>query len=245
MPVHDWTRVDAGIFHAFHVGWTSAISESLNAKVLPPCYYALPERRAACSRLDCGTFPDDAAASSGGGSAGATTSAQAAATLAHTAEAETSYYHRKQTTIVVREATDDRVVAVVDIVSPANKRSPEAMRSFVERAADALRDGVHLLIIDLLPHGPHDPQGVHAALWELLSRQAQTSPPEKQLTLAAYEATPAARPYVRAVGDVLGEMPLFLKPKASAAVPLETAYQAAFAALPYRWRRVLDEPSKQ
>jgi hypothetical protein len=21
MPVHDWTRVDAGLFHAFHQGW--------------------------------------------------------------------------------------------------------------------------------------------------------------------------------------------------------------------------------
>lgn len=30
MPVHDWTQVDAGIFHAFHHGWIGAISNALN-----------------------------------------------------------------------------------------------------------------------------------------------------------------------------------------------------------------------
>jgi hypothetical protein len=25
MPIHDWTKVDAGIFHAFHLHWIAAI----------------------------------------------------------------------------------------------------------------------------------------------------------------------------------------------------------------------------
>ena len=47
MPVHDWTRVDAGIFHAFHHGWIGMISNALNEGLLPPDYYALPEQLAA------------------------------------------------------------------------------------------------------------------------------------------------------------------------------------------------------
>ena len=35
MPIHDWTRVDAGTFHAFHVSWVSAIQEALNDGLLP------------------------------------------------------------------------------------------------------------------------------------------------------------------------------------------------------------------
>lgn len=35
MPVHDWTRVEAGIFHAFHHRWISAISDALNEGILP------------------------------------------------------------------------------------------------------------------------------------------------------------------------------------------------------------------
>jgi hypothetical protein len=41
MPVHDWTRVTAGIFHHFHHRWIAAISDSLNAGLLPSDYHAL------------------------------------------------------------------------------------------------------------------------------------------------------------------------------------------------------------
>ena len=47
MPVHDWTRVEAGIFHAFHHGWIEEISRALNRGILPPQYYAMPEQKAA------------------------------------------------------------------------------------------------------------------------------------------------------------------------------------------------------
>jgi hypothetical protein len=43
MPIHDWTRVDAGIFHAFHHDWITYISSALNRGLLPPRFYALPE----------------------------------------------------------------------------------------------------------------------------------------------------------------------------------------------------------
>jgi len=29
MPVHDWTLVDAGTFHAFHTAWVTHLSETL------------------------------------------------------------------------------------------------------------------------------------------------------------------------------------------------------------------------
>jgi hypothetical protein len=47
MPVNDWTRVEAVIFHAFHHRWISAISDLLNEGILPDDYYALPEQHAA------------------------------------------------------------------------------------------------------------------------------------------------------------------------------------------------------
>jgi hypothetical protein len=47
MPVHDWTRVEGGILHAFHHRWISAISDTLNEGILPEDYYALPEQHAA------------------------------------------------------------------------------------------------------------------------------------------------------------------------------------------------------
>jgi hypothetical protein len=43
MPIHDWTRVYAGIFHDFHQRWCVRIQDRLNAGVLPPDHYALLE----------------------------------------------------------------------------------------------------------------------------------------------------------------------------------------------------------
>ena len=35
MPVHDWTRVDAGVFHDFHNVWIAFLRNALNSGVLP------------------------------------------------------------------------------------------------------------------------------------------------------------------------------------------------------------------
>jgi hypothetical protein len=46
MPVHNWSRVDANLFHHFHQGWTMAICNALNAGRLPKGFSALVEQRA-------------------------------------------------------------------------------------------------------------------------------------------------------------------------------------------------------
>jgi hypothetical protein len=46
MPMHDWTRVDDGIFHGFHGLWIAALNNQLNAGLLPPGFYAYPELHA-------------------------------------------------------------------------------------------------------------------------------------------------------------------------------------------------------
>jgi len=35
MPVHDWTRVEDGIYHDFHVSWIPEIKKVLNEGLLP------------------------------------------------------------------------------------------------------------------------------------------------------------------------------------------------------------------
>lgn len=46
MPLHDWSRVESGIFHAFHTAWITEIQNKLNAGLLPENYYALAEQHA-------------------------------------------------------------------------------------------------------------------------------------------------------------------------------------------------------
>ncbi len=51
MPIHDWTRVDAGIFHHFHQRWIVAITDVLNQRLLPAEYDALAEQQVPASSL--------------------------------------------------------------------------------------------------------------------------------------------------------------------------------------------------
>ena len=44
MPIHDWTQVDARLFHAFHQSWIIKLCDALNADCLPAGYFALPEQ---------------------------------------------------------------------------------------------------------------------------------------------------------------------------------------------------------
>ena len=44
MPLHDWSKVDAGVFHAFHTTWIGAIQNALNHGLLPDDYYAFAEQ---------------------------------------------------------------------------------------------------------------------------------------------------------------------------------------------------------
>jgi hypothetical protein len=46
-----------------------------------------------------------------------------------------------------------KVVAIIEIVSPGNKDSRNAIRTFVEKAADILNQGVNLLISENPPRG--------------------------------------------------------------------------------------------
>jgi hypothetical protein len=105
---------------------------------------------------------------------------------------------------------------------------------------------VHLgkigLIIDLHPPGRRDPEDHHGEIRQGVAGQEADPPPDKPLTLAAYETGNALRAYVvrAAVGDVLTDMPLFLEPGQAVTVPLEATYNAAFAEVPWRWRQVLE-----
>ena len=52
MPVHDWTRVDAGVFHDFHQRWIQEIKRALNQGLPTNSYYALAEQHSGTYKPD-------------------------------------------------------------------------------------------------------------------------------------------------------------------------------------------------
>ena len=252
MPIHDWSHVEAGIFHDFHHAWIEEIKRSLNTGLLPDDFYALAEQQSGPFGPDVLTLQtsEKSGITAGIDVAGENIDEPAAGivllappTVSLTAEADLEFYRRKQNMVAVRHVNGDEIVAVVEIISRSNKSSNLAMRALIDKAAELLFQGVHLLLIDLHSPGPRDPGGIHATLWNEMTAQVYPLP-EKPLTLVAYEASPigATRAYVQpmAVGDLLPDMPLFLRPGAHIALPLQPTYDLAFAAIPKRWRRVID-----
>ncbi|MFN4259311.1 MAG: DUF4058 family protein [Gemmataceae bacterium] len=248
MPIHDWTRVTAGTWHAFHLSWIAEIQLALNGGLLPPDYYAQAEQIAGPLGPDVLTLQmaeANGAAGTASGDGGVAVQV-APPRMRITAEAEMDDYVLKRRTLVIRHASGDRIIALLEIVSPGNKSARHALRAFVEKAVEALYRGYHLLVIDLFPAGRRDPHGIHGAIWSEISDEPFTLPAAEPLTLAAYSAGPTKRAYVEptAVGRTLIDMPLFLEPDLYINVPLETTYQAAYRGVPRRWRAVLEQTSE-
>jgi hypothetical protein len=158
---------------------------------------------------------------------------------------EADLYAQRSRTVVIRHTSGDRVVAMIEIVSPGNKATRHALQSFVDKAYAGLKAGCHLLVIDLFPPGPRDLQGIHGALAEEFGETGFELPADKPLVLASYSAGELKRYYVEplAVGDALPEMPLFLTADVYVPVPLEPTYLAAWSAVPRRWQLEVEGPN--
>jgi hypothetical protein len=159
-------------------------------------------------------------------------------------ESEVAAYARKANRVAVRHELGP-VVAVIEIVSPGNKDSANAIRSFRTKAIEFLRGGVNLVAIDLFPPTPRDPDGTHQVIWsDLTDEPFEARPADKPLTVAAYNAGTALTAYVDpvAVGDRLPDAPLFLGSGWYVSIPLEATYTASWAEAPRPIRDLVEPP---
>jgi len=219
MPIHDWTRVDAGLFHDFHQDWTIELRRSLNSGRLLPGFIALTDQQV-----------------------GALAATAAPPQARFVDEVEEDVYARRANRLLIRHR-HGQVVAVIEIVSPDNKNSRNVLRAFVRKASDLIWQGIHLLVIDLFPPSERDPQGIHKAIWDEVAERPFTLPPDKPLTAAAYRAAPTKTAYVEplAVSDELPALPIFLTEDEYVPAPLEERYRASWAAYPAALKELLEQ----
>jgi hypothetical protein len=244
MPVHDWTRVDAGLFHAFHQRWISALCDALNQGVLPSDYFALPEQRIQGPIPDVLTLKLNPQSKEPRSKTYGLAVASAPPRARVTRRIEAKLYARKANHITVRHRHGE-VVAIIEIVSPGNKESRAPFRAFVQKLADLIEKGVHLLVVDLFPPGPRDPFGIHKAIWDEFEEEDFELLPDKPLILASYDAGEDDQTaYVETVGigDVLPDMPIFLWPQHYVPVPLEATYQTTWNVFPAALKGLLETP---
>lgn len=246
MGVHDWTLVPAGISHDFHHEWISTIKRALNSGLLPANYYALAEQIAG------GLGPDVLALESGAPEFGASFDeaalppndvsemnggvavAEPKVQFASIGDIDSS--RRKH--IVIRHVSGHAPVAVIEIVSPGNKSTRDAVDRFVGKAWELLESGIHLMAIDLFPPTTNAPRGLHNAIWGEYSSQSFEPPLESPVVVSSFAATTPKKAFANAIaiGERLPEMPLFLRHEHFVNVPLATTYDTAWEATPKVWR---------
>jgi hypothetical protein len=249
MPVHDWRLVEAGIFHDFHVTWVPEIKKILNGGLLPEGYYALAEQHAGRSIADVLTLhvsPAQEAPLPLPPASGGTAVAEAPPKVRRKQTIEQAGLSRRRS-LAIRHISGHRLIALLEILSPANKDRPETVEDFAAKIVSALDLGIHVLVVDLFAPGPQDPEGIHGVIRQRLdlTDEPYDLPSQEPLTLVSYAAGPQIDVYLEhvAVGALLPDMPLFLRPDRFVSVPLEATYQEAFRGLPAFWRAVLERPS--
>ena len=244
MPVHDWTRVDAGIFHDFHLSWIAEIKRALNQGLLPRDYYALAEQITGNMVPDVLTLCRPVLGSPKAGKGdleGGIAVADAPPKATFHARMQLDPYAKKAKGIVVRHRSGHRIIAMIEIISPGNKGSQTDLAAFTDKAEQAIRAGIHLLIVDLFPPNPRAAGGIHHAIWGEDREGDFSLPEDKPLCCVSYVGYPNIEVFVepRAVGEKLPAMPLFLTPEVYVQVPLEETYRNAWEAVPEVWQEEL------
>lgn len=239
MPIHDWTRVSAGTYHDFHQDWTIEIRRTLNRGILPPGYIAMADLRVNRPEPDVIALQLRGPKPTGGRLV-----ADRPPRIGESARASTeaARYAAKANRISIREGLGG-VVAILEVVSPGNKDRRSEVDSFVGKAVDFLRSGIHFLMIDPFPPGRHDPAGLAGLIWDAVADEPLPERPAGHgSTVAAFDAGEPMAAYVECltVGDDWPEAPLFLAPEWYVDVPLEATYRESWTATPQAIRDLVE-----
>lgn len=252
MPVHDWSQVDAGVYHHFHNFWISRLSDALNHGVLPSEYYALVEQHAGQYVPDILTLhagpaepPPGRKAAPKRSNGGLLTVTESPPRVREQLTATT--YRTLRRTLAIRHTSGHRLVAVVEITSPANKDRPNAVTELVWKIVDLLHHGVHVLLVDVIPRGRYDRAGLHPLIWAELDGVSSRRPATEPVVLASYVAAQPMRAYVERVqfGEELPQMPVFLTSEHYVPLPLETTFQQGWSGVPAYWQNRLQRRKRR
>jgi hypothetical protein len=236
MPLRDHFRPPVSSRHSwegFHGGWPMTIVQKLFDQ-LPEGFTAEPRvHLGSYYEIDVGGFDHETPGSAPGGTS---SDAEATAPALWSPPAPTATLDNDPTepseyeVLVYDENRARRLVAAVEIVSPANKDRAEHRRAFVTKCAALLQSDVCVSIVDLVTVR-------RANLYaELLEATGRTDPTLKPEPPELYALTCRRRPlgqrmqfqswaYPLELGQPLPTLPLWLTEDLAIALDLEASYE--------------------
>lgn len=242
MPLHDHFRPpldDMRHWEGFHAAWPVMIVAALRRK-LPRRYFAEPRIHSGRSaEIDVATFEKEAETHSsvgeGNGNGGVATAVWAPPqpTFAIAADLPAQDVYEVQ---VYDEKRRSRLVAAVEIVSPANKDRPEHRRIFAAKCAALLRERVSVVIVDVVTlRAPN----LYGELLNLIGKSDPLLSPEPPLFYtAACRMTKRGDEWMLEswaqtleIGRSLPTVPLWLADNLAVPLELEESYEQSCAIL--------------
>lgn len=234
MPLRDhfhspWS--DENLWEGFHSAWANTLVRHLNGSLLPERFRAIPQIHLGASiETDVGTF--ERLSRDGSPATEESPSALATAVWAPPAPAQSltvEFLDEDVCEIRVYDAERGmRLVGAIEFVSPGNKDRPETRQAFVAKCAGYLREGVGLIVVDVVTQR-------HANLHDDLARcvaPGQSFIPVSQLYALAYRRWSSGRPAKLdmwpaslKVGEPLPTLPLWLPGELPIPIDLETSYE--------------------
>ena len=129
MPMHDWSRVQSGIYHNFHYRWIAAIMDHLNGGLLPKGMIAMAEQSIGGPEPDVVTVhQNDIVFLANGGGVATMTEVLPKPKTEFVIPVEVERYSSKANRVVVRHSLG-KVLAVVELVLAIKTRGIRYARS--------------------------------------------------------------------------------------------------------------------
>lgn len=226
-------------WEGFHGMWPALMVQRLDRQ-LPADFSAEPRvHLGAFYEIDVCAFEGEEpgqpviAADSGQGGVATAVWAPPHPTLTMEAELPEQYEYE---VLVYDHSRGRKLVAAVELVSPANKDRPESRRAFVTKCAALLQQEVCVTVVDLVTTRQANLYAELLAEFDLTDHALGASPPP------IYAATCRWRPvgrksqmdawaYPLVVGEALPTLPLWLTPDLAIALELEASYEDTCKAL--------------
>jgi hypothetical protein len=237
MPLRDHFRPpldNMRHWEGLHGGWPMMIVASLRGR-LPRRYFAEPSVHSGTSaEIDVATFENEnegvQPAGDGNDNGGGVATAVWAPPRPTLAVATDLPAQDVYEVLVYDEKRRCRLVAAVEIVSPANKDRPEHRRAFAAKCAGLLRERVSVVIVDVATTRTPN---LYGELLDLLGRSDPGLNPEPPLLYAtACRLTKRENEWVLetwshplALGQPLPTMPLWLADNLAVPLELEESYE--------------------
>ncbi len=238
MPLRDhfrppvWKQASREGLHGM---WPATIVQQLSAK-LPPQYTAEPRAYlGSYFEIDVCAYEEDEPGASGGVATATIASPAPTAVL----EADLPDQHEYEV-LVYDQDRGRTLVAVVEIVSPANKDRPESRRAFVAKCAALLQQQVCVSVVDLVTTRQFN---LFADLLDLIGQKDLAfgpAPPPIYAVTCRGRRRVDRRPrieiwaYPLAVGERLPTLPIWLQDDLHVLLDLEASYEETCRALRIR-----------